>query len=939
MSGYQVPEQSHFNVLPIYPVIAPSQTLTNLVVENLYASTGVINHLTVNTGVFDNLDVNEVSAAVANIDIANIEVANIDTLTGPAGQRIDQIEFNQDMVYPQTDDVYNLEYNAFIEFLCTPSQSTFDGTRANFYQVDIPLSTIVSGTELVTSYGLTGVYGYTGVSGASETLTGGTIYNTGAGFGGITFNVSAPDDYYLSLYSSAPLTNALTQAGSYLQQRGYMMPQFEVNPAFDNAFVYEEDTFYFLQAPLYTQFYIKPVLDGDNNITSIKVAANVQDVNNFGFFIAMNPDLNNPKDCCLTWLTLPVVTTYDDFIAQIEAGNSVAYWNALKGYVSIDVRNKNIKVCNFPFNNVGTCFFEFLVEFYLSTFQGTFAFVTRDAVSNRLNFNNYVPTATAMVQISPTVTIQSTQLIEGTSVGTVTNINSVLGQYNHSYNGYSVGRKQNGLEGYPVNVSQQSNFLSPNSFVAFISEFTNTYPQDQISPIANKVKAYCSTISSACLLDSTNLDSACFYIDPSYIASPSFPENLPSLPLTTIQNISKANDNIVAKHELVHSIQYVAGMNGMVDIEAQATAIELDERCSFGASAKFRTYAFVRYLLPFYRGQFPLVCEPGMYATIPLGPYNKYGSYGASMFYDYLKRRFDPNHQILRRTMEIVGTVTFGPALYSLGRSKALNWIDGLGYLFNFNPAGTQFALQQAMTELLNVNLKDVFCDYCVSACLLRNNLSIPAVNRAKYPYWIYSASNNCPIQSIMATDYSTQSQSYAYWWDQVNNPTSAQNNPFTLNRYGAAVNAESLYPSWPRYASGSSGAISLAYNAAGTYVTSYTSTQADMSLRTWVMPDSFTGVNVTANTGEIRACVIKFTSNGGNTGTYQSTGWISIPNGNTQSFNLAPFVAQVGGFTKLLVANVKITNYAALDPSNPLANFQGCALALTGSTTITVNF
>lgn len=50
MSGYQVPSQKNFNVLPIYPIIAPNQRLGNVFIENLEAYTGTFGYLEVTTG-------------------------------------------------------------------------------------------------------------------------------------------------------------------------------------------------------------------------------------------------------------------------------------------------------------------------------------------------------------------------------------------------------------------------------------------------------------------------------------------------------------------------------------------------------------------------------------------------------------------------------------------------------------------------------------------------------------------------------------------------------------------------------------------------------------------------------------------------------------------------------------------------------------------------
>jgi len=287
--------------------------------------------------------------------------------------------------------------------------------------------------------------------------------------------------------------------------------------------------------------------------------------------------------------------------------------------------------------------------------------------------------------------------------------------------------------------------------------------------------------------------------------------------------------------------------------------------------------------------------------------------------------------------LEVEAGTTLGPALNSTPYGIAE--FNTLGFTVSYNCNGPQLALQQALDDVLSADIKDVFKDYAVAICLQRNNSSIPVENQMQYPVWMFSSNNPSPIYDWAAASLPLTADTTTYW-DMIDNPTGPNNYAILTDSGFPEYAAESLYPSWPRFVAGSTGPVTRAYNAAGSYVPSYDAQLTDMSLVTWWLPDSFTGAHVTANTGEIHACVVKFTSDPSPpyAGTFQIDGWHSIANGTTYDFDLTPFIAQTPGYTKLIIVNTNITNIPST-PSNPIPNFVGCQYNFTGEVTVEVDF
>jgi hypothetical protein len=293
--------------------------------------------------------------------------------------------------------------------------------------------------------------------------------------------------------------------------------------------------------------------------------------------------------------------------------------------------------------------------------------------------------------------------------------------------------------------------------------------------------------------------------------------------------------------------------------------------------------------------------------------------------------------------LEVEAGTTLGPALNSTPYGIAE--FNTLGFTVSYNCNGPQLALQQALDDVLSADIKDVFKDYAVAICLQRNNSSIPVENQMQYPVWMFSSNNPSPLYDWAVNydnyfDLGTLLTDSITYWDMIDNPTGPNNIAYFIDSGFPEYAEESLYPSWPRFVAGSTGPVTRAYNAAGSYVPSYDAELTDMSLVTWWLPDSFTGAHVTANSGEIHACVVKFTSDPSPpyAGTFQMDGWHSIANGATHDFDLTPFVAQTPGYTKLIIVNTNITDIPST-PSNPIPNFVGCTYNFTGDVTVEVDF
>jgi hypothetical protein len=356
-----------------------------------------------------------------------------------------------------------------------------------------------------------------------------------------------------------------------------------------------------------------------------------------------------------------------------------------------------------------------------------------------------------------------------------------------------------------------------------------------------------------------------------------YPEQAPvaPIPVTPEKNIITLSTQA---HEATHQTNFISGGIYLVPTEAMATAIELDTSATFGAFDSFRPSSWYPMIGAMTRGQFlPMLAD----STIDL-PAN---TYGASYFWRYLYEQFDPNQQLIRRCNDIAGQYkTFD--LYNQ------NIIRG----FRSNTIPSNNILQQALLELYDKDLKEVWNNFGIAQVLFRNNTSIPSQYRIQYPFWMYNTKYSGYSEILRVNTVSGRPQ-YANFWELLQ-----QNAPLAANQISA-----------PLFAAPGDTIIQTLSDLEEIFT-------VDLSNYSFYVPHDTTNIRIRIDFGEWKFSLLQFTSDGTNAGSFIIDGpySINVPLGSDPayvSYNVANHVPKftATGNIYLVCSCVTITNQPGL--------------------------
>jgi len=306
-----------------------------------------------------------------------------------------------------------------------------------------------------------------------------------------------------------------------------------------------------------------------------------------------------------------------------------------------------------------------------------------------------------------------------------------------------------------------------------------------------------------------------------------YPEQAPIAPVPVTPNDTLISLRVQA-HEAIHQSGFISGGIYLVPTEAMAVCVEQDTSVTFGVFDSYRCSSWYPMIGGVTRGLFlPMLADSSIYTPS--------STYGFSYFWRYLHEQFDANEQVMRRCNDIAGSYkTFD--LYNQNIVR--------GYRSNTIPSNN--ILQQALSELYDKDVKDVWHDFSTAQVLFRNNTSIPAQYRTQYPYWMYN-SKYSGYPQILASATANGVPQYANFWELLQ-----QNAIIQPNQTAAPLNSSLV---------GQTIIQTLPDN-----VEIFT---VDLSNYSYFVPHNTPSIDITVNFGEWKFSLLQFTSDGTNAGSF----------------------------------------------------------------------
>ena len=514
-------------------------------------------------------------------------------------------------------------------------------------------------------------------------------------------------------------------------------------------------------------------------------------------------------------------------------------------------------------------------KWYTLAFDGTFRLLKR----NKQNL--LVPSSPrdidVMVQSSPTITIVS-RTVNNASTPNPVNVDLVevidlnspdwpyyVGITMVKYNGGS-----NAFDCYNLEGGLNAITLEEDTFTLINNENQQGVPFPDGDNTSSSVVEKLSQPRSITAYVNEDWPSISLQFDPIFLAGQTYPEQIATLPAPVTASYTDLWQATFA-HEFAHACQSASGSIGIPGAEALSVSIEMDPRITPNVIFMFRPVRWIEAAQSIYDGLF------GPVRLSRQGP-----NHGVSMFWNYMQRYFDYNHQVNRRTMDILGTVTWGPLAVANGIPYA--FITPLN-----NNTGGDLALAQALQEIHGKDLRDVWTDFSIASALIRDNTSIPEQYRLTFPYWIFQSAYPGRPQIEAGLTVLGQAVTFASWWDYFNtNAVTPLNWIGTPHR--GAVFTRILPANVTR------------------------SLQAFRSL-VYVVPSTYTTITATAVTGEWRVALVQFTSDGTQVGTFKQAGPFTINGGDpARVFNIPSYGFTPTGIIKLVAVQVKVQSLGGLN-------------------------
>jgi hypothetical protein len=380
---------------------------------------------------------------------------------------------------------------------------------------------------------------------------------------------------------------------------------------------------------------------------------------------------------------------------------------------------------------------------------------------------------------------------------------------------------------------------------------------------------------------------------------PPIPENMTTVPAPSREDHFKLGSNIFF-HEFVHNVQQCSATTTLYDVEGNAVGFELIPTVNQGG-LNCRSNRYSQYFSSFVRGIFPLMEDTARIAA----PFNV-SSYGAGIWYNFLYSKYDGNQQSMRRAFDLLST-KYALYLKSVGVQTFIeNSVGQSTY-----GGAMRLAMKQALKELLNLELSDIFRDYAISLAVFRNNQSIPQKYRTMTAYWINSTYYPYANQFIWMP---LPNPAYTYWWTELD-----------TNQVGGPAITATGFPFvtyYPQLATTAVRQLNL----------------QDLSTFAYVVGNNINSVTVAITKGTFAVSLVQFTPGGPcNEGTFVIDGPHNLIAGQSIALNVTPFRVNTG-FVKLVISNLTITDWGLVygDPIYDMTQLPAGGSRVTGTATVT---
>lgn len=585
---------------------------------------------------------------------------------------------------------------------------------------------------------LPGVYGYVGTDFETPVVDGGDIY--APEYTSADFKMHLASDDELVLTTPSNYTSWLNIVSDFYTARGFSLSVSDFSDFNENHYTWSRQTFNDRSGILID---IKFVYD--LNIQPTPIAVDLVSVGVSPEFTSYpvgnyQPDENLREPKLVYPLRVPITRDCDEYSTKVKAGESIVFYNSTTQQITFNVVNEDFlsgfdpdrpSSLGEPLTGTPIVSGPFTAKF--SEFKGRFQLSTRSR-KNEIIPSNFAK-AQYLIQVSDEITCQcTTEWIfwnpdTSFSISRVNDDGTYVGAV-MIFSGYV--DPSTDVYGFPGPVNGFASFSAP--FVSVNDGVIGDNPNTKIVEAKSQPGPFT-------IFDNPNWGNSQFFLTESFVDSPDIPENAATFPLA----LQPADDIILARvtgHEMAHLIQIGSGGSYyMSEGEGQAVGLEMDIGINKGVITSSRSASFSSYVANIARGGSG--GYPGLSNEILVSE-----TRGSGMFWNWLAKTYDPLHQVLRRSLDLVA--------YDYFKIINDNLTTQVQFLQQYNsPAAFRLYLDRALQEIHGLSLVDIWRDFSISLSLIRNNSSIPSVYQSKFPYW------------TQQTAYADNVKTGNLWWEQ----------------------------------------------------------------------------------------------------------------------------------------------------------------------------
>ncbi len=772
---------------------------------------------------------------------------------------------------PPTDEIYN-QYQLV---------SGDDSVNRDF------IMEVVEDESYPLSERKSGIYGYDPVTPTVPIIDGGELYSDS--LSSVDIRIHEPNQNDVIAVTVDDIKNTFVEIAEFFTSRGLQIPGPDTFPINENSYNFRDwsGTFKMINIKFHYENE-KPIPSG------LDLVAFNTNIRQDGY-IYVGPtgyeeDLINNRDVRFAYpLRVPLTQDKKLYCRRKKCGKPIAFYDKITQQISIKVKCIDFLTFSNPELIVSSDpIVKSLVEFRMKGFEGKFQLTKRSSRNNDLISSNFED-AEILVQVSDKVNVKCSGFIQ--TKGPVEDLSYDIEYRNENgnYSGCILALMNGGSSDLDI---FSYSIGGPGAFATTIDSFLTQ--GENIGDNTNTLLTEVSGSPSSNTIFDTGLwilaqkRPGNLAVSVDFINNPPVPENITSYPIVETPSVTDAIRGVLG-HEYVHNVQQGMGIVSYMT-EGEALGIELDTDINFGIIGSNRPNDYVQYITNVVRGKLPLLSPENVVDDLGIR-----GTYGEGIWWNWFMKNYDPYHQVMRRTNDIIAT---NSDLQSLKLTDTN--LDTYSY-----GAISRLAFKQALNELNSLDVSDVYRDWVISLSLLRNNTSISDSNplyASTFPYWVYQdgyplSPSGVPFLppllpgNVLLAFASTAifgNPGSSTWWAQLDQ------------------NAN------PNTSTGTSG-FDTAFPQLGTNFNELLELE-DLSSVVYVVDKANSEVSVKNTQGKIVVTMHQFTSDGtpNTPGVFNIQGPFELALNATKTFDLTDF--SDGGLIRLVVSNVAVTDFVGIN-------------------------